>query len=83
MCLAVPGQIVDIETIDGKIMANVDFAGEMRRVCLNYLPELAVGDYVIVHAGYALTKMTKEEADKTVQMMRDIGLLDELEEVTS
>jgi hydrogenase expression/formation protein HypC len=77
MCLGVPGQIVDIETVDEKIMANVDFVGEMKRVCLNYLPELAVGDYVIVHAGYALTKMTEEEADKTVRMMRDVGLLEE------
>jgi hydrogenase expression/formation protein HypC len=77
MCLGVPGQIIDIETVDEKIMANVDFVGEMKRVCLNYLPELAVGDYVIVHAGYALTKMTEEEADKTVKMMRDVGLLEE------
>ena len=77
MCLGVPGQIVDIVTVDEKIMANVDFVGEMKRVCLNYLPELAVGDYVIVHAGYALTKMTEEEADKTVRMMRDVGLLEE------
>lgn len=77
MCLGIPGRIIDIETSGGKIMANVDHVGEMRRVCLNYLPELAVGDYIIVHAGYALTKMTEEEADKTVQMMRDIGLLEE------
>lgn len=77
MCLGIPGLILDIETVDGKIMAEADFAGEMRRVCLNYLPDLQVGDYVIMHAGYALTKMTKEEADKTIEMMRDIGLLEE------
>lgn len=77
MCLGIPGLIMDIETVDGKIMAEADFAGEMRRVCLNYLPDLQIGDYVIMHAGYALTKLTKVEADKTLEMMRDIGLLEE------
>lgn len=83
MCLGVPGQITRIETIDEKIMADADFVGEMKRVCLNYLPDLAVGDFVIVHAGYALTKLTEDDAAKTIKMMRDVGLLDELEGVGS
>jgi len=57
-------------------MAEADFIGERRRVCLNYLPDLVVGDHVIVHAGYAITRMTEESARETVRMMVDLGLLD-------
>lgn len=79
MCLAVPGRITAIER-DVRTMADVDFIGETRRVCLDYLPGLDVGDYVIVHAGYALTKVSPEEAARTVGLMQEFGLLDELSE---
>jgi hydrogenase expression/formation protein HypC len=58
-------------------MADVDFEGEHRRVCLDYLPDLQVGDFVIVHAGYALTRVSAEEAANTVGLMREFGLLDD------
>lgn len=76
MCLGVPGLITRTWTEGGAILAEVDFVGETRRISLNYLPELAVGDYTIVHAGFALTKLTEEDAMETVAMMRDVGLLD-------
>lgn len=76
MCLGVPGRIVETWCEDGAVLARVDFLGEERRVCLNYLPDLAVGDYVIVHAGFALTLVTADEADRTVAMMREYGLVE-------
>ena len=78
MCLAVPGRITAVETGGGRVMADVDFLGEKRRICLDYLPALGVGDYVIVHAGYALTRVSPEEAERTVALMREFGLLEDL-----
>lgn len=76
MCLGVPGRIERIwSTDDGALVALADFVGEVRQVCLDYLPDLVVGDYVIVHAGYALTRLTEESARETVAMMVDLGLL--------
>lgn len=76
MCLGVPGRIEEIRNEGGALVADADFVGERRKVCLDYLPDLAVGDYVIVHAGYALTKLTPESAAETIRMMVDLGLLD-------
>lgn len=78
MCLGVPGRITDCwKADDGALMALADFAGETRMIRLNYLPDLTVGDYTIVHAGYALTKIDADEAAKTIALMRDVGLLDD------
>ncbi|MCI9888445.1 HypC/HybG/HupF family hydrogenase formation chaperone [Micrococcales bacterium 31B] len=77
MCLGVPGRITAITEQDGKIMAEADFAGETRAICLNYLPDLSVGDYTIVHAGFALTHLSEAEALTTLETMRDFGLLPE------
>ena len=79
MCLGVPGRIEVVWTDQGALMAEADFVGERRKVCLDYLPDLVVGDYVIVHAGYALTRLTEESARETVRMMVDLGLLDAAE----
>lgn len=76
MCLAVPGRIERVWVEDGTAMATVDFAGEPRRVCLAYLPELVVGDYVMAHAGFALTRIDAVQARATLAMMREYGLLD-------
>lgn len=76
MCLGVPGRIIDRwQGEDGALLAHADFAGELRVVRLNYLPDLAVGDYTIVHAGFALTRLDAAEADRTIAMMREVGLL--------
>jgi hydrogenase expression/formation protein HypC len=77
MCLGVPGRIVDRwYADDGALLAHADFAGEIRVIRLNYLPELAVGDYTIVHAGYALNRLDETEANRTLAVMRESGLLD-------
>jgi hydrogenase expression/formation protein HypC len=79
MCLAVPGRIVSIWDEGGATMADAEFAGEHRRVCLDYFPGLAVGDHVIVHAGYALTRVDPTEAERTLALMQEFGLLEEVE----
>ena len=76
MCLGVPGRITEVWSEGGKMMALADFIGESRPVCLNYLPELTVGDRIIVHAGFALTKLDVSEAAKTIEMMREYGVID-------
>ena len=77
MCLGIPGRIVERWTEpDGAIVATIDFAGELRTARLNYLPDLEVGDYTIVHAGFALTRLDPEEAARTLELMRETGLLD-------
>jgi hydrogenase assembly chaperone HypC/HupF len=78
MCLGIPGRIMERwSEPDGQILARADFAGEERVIRLNYLPDLAVGDHTIVHAGFALTRLTREDAERTVAMMRDVGLLED------
>lgn len=77
MCLGVPGRIIDRWLAeDGALLAHADFAGEVRMIRLNYLPDLEVGDYTIVHAGFALTRLDASEAHRTMAVMREVGLLD-------
>lgn len=75
MCLGVPGRVIEIREENGTRMADVDFAGELRKVCLAYLPDLEVGDYTIVHAGFALTRLEEAEALRTLEMMREFDIL--------
>jgi hydrogenase expression/formation protein HypC len=77
MCLAVPGQVKEIYESFGTRMGRVNFGGVVKEVCLAYLPELAVGDYAIVHVGFAITKVDEESAQKTLETFREMGLLDE------
>jgi hydrogenase expression/formation protein HypC len=75
MCLGIPGRITEVWEEGGAPMADADFAGARRRICLAYLPDLAVGDYVITHMGYALTKISESDALVTLGMMRSCGVL--------
>ena len=77
MCLGVPGRIVSRWLRDdGALLAEADFAGEVRVIQLSYLPDLQIGDYTIVHAGFALTRLSEEEAEKTIRLMRETGVLE-------
>jgi len=81
MCLAVPGQIVDIEGEDPLLRTGrVNFAGIVKRVNLSYTPEAKTGDYVLVHVGFALSTVDEEEAGKVFSYLREMGELAELEE---
>ncbi len=77
MCLAVPGQVKEIYESMGTRMGRVNFGGVVKEVCLAYLPDLAVGDYTIVHVGFAITKVDEESAQRTLETFREMGLLDE------
>ncbi len=77
MCLGIPGKIVDIWADRGTRMALVDFDGVTKDVCLAYLPEIEVGDYTIVHAGFALTRLDEASALETLAFFHDLGVLEE------
>ena len=76
MCLGIPGRITKVWHEDGAPMAHADFDGRRRRVCLAYLPDLTVGDFVITHMGYALTRIDEADAAATIAMMREYGVLE-------
>ncbi|ULR48087.1 HypC/HybG/HupF family hydrogenase formation chaperone [Streptomyces deccanensis] len=77
MCLAVPGRVLDIEERDGTRMATVDFGGVVKEVCLEYLPDLRVGEYAIVHVGFALQRLDEESARQTLELFAELGMLQE------
>jgi hydrogenase expression/formation protein HypC len=77
MCLAIPGKVEEIST-DGLIrIGRVNFGGVCKNVCLDYVPEVEVGDYTIVHVGFAISKIDEETAEQTLRDFRELGLLDE------
>jgi len=80
MCLGVPGQIMAItEQADGLCMGRVSFAGIIKEVCLAYLPEAVVGDYVIVHVGFAISRVDEAEAKQVFEYLDRMGELAELD----
>jgi len=77
MCLAIPGKVEEI-TIEGDLrVGRVNFGGVVKRVCLDYVPEVVVGDYTIVHVGFALSKIDEAEAVKTLALFEEMGMLEE------
>ncbi len=72
MCLGVPGKIIEIYDADGLKMGKVDFGGVVREACLEYLPEVKVGDYTIVHVGFAISLLSEEEAMASLETLREI-----------
>jgi hydrogenase expression/formation protein HypC len=81
MCLAVPGKILSIEGDDPVLRCGrVDFSGIVKRINLAYVPEAKIGDYVLVHVGFAISMMDEEEARQTFEYLQKIGELAELEE---
>jgi hydrogenase expression/formation protein HypC len=80
MCLGVPGKILEITPSPlGMTMGKVSFGGVAKEVCLAYTPEAQVGDYVIVHAGFALNRLNEEEADEVFALLREMGELETFE----
>jgi hydrogenase expression/formation protein HypC len=77
MCLGVPGQITEIAERDGLLMGQVDFGGVRRDVCLACVPEATIGDYVVVHVGFAISRLSAEEAAHTLALLNEMGALEE------
>jgi hydrogenase expression/formation protein HypC len=78
MCLAVPGKVVEITGEGDLRMGKVDFSGVQRQACLAYLPEAQLGDYVLVHVGFAISRIDEEQALETLDTLRQIGELEDL-----
>ncbi len=72
MCLGVPGRIVEVQEDGLMRMGKVDFGGITRQVCLAYVPEAQVGDWVIVHVGFAISRLEEEEALETLQLLGEV-----------
>ncbi len=80
MCLGIPGKLTEMYGSEGLQMGMVDFGGVRREVCLAYVAdEVKTGDYVIVHVGFAISKVDEEEARRTFKLLEEISELDELE----
>jgi hydrogenase expression/formation protein HypC len=78
MCLAVPGRVLEVDAVEPEFRTgSVDFAGVKRQVNLAFTPEVRPGQYVLVHAGFALQVIDEEEAAKTFQALKDLGELEE------
>jgi hydrogenase expression/formation protein HypC len=77
MCLGVPGRVEQVWEAAGTRMATVDFGGVRKEVCLAYVPEVVVGEYVIVHVGFAITRLDERSALETLALFRSIGTLEQ------
>ena len=73
MCLAIPGRITEIHQKDSLRMAKIDFGGIVKEVCLDYTPEAKVGDYALIHVGFAISLMDEEEATETLKLIREVS----------
>jgi hydrogenase expression/formation protein HypC len=76
MCLAVPGKILEAQEREGARVGRVQFGGITRRVYLDFVPEAAVGDYVMVHVGYAISRVDAAEAERTYRLLEEMGFLE-------
>jgi hydrogenase expression/formation protein HypC len=77
MCLAIPGRVVEKYVVDGMPMGKVDFGGVTKEVCLAYVPEIEIGRYTIVHVGFAISEVDEQSAHETLQLFREMGVLEE------
>ena len=77
MCLGIPGKIIDIYEANGLQMGKVDFGGVTKEVCLSYVPEATMGDYTVIHVGFALHLIDEAEALETLDLLRQIDAVGE------
>jgi hydrogenase expression/formation protein HypC len=78
MCLGIPGKVVESYREHEVLMGKVDFGGVFKRVCLEHVPDVRLGDYVIVHVGFALQRIDEDEAQRVFQFLEEMKQLDEL-----
>jgi hydrogenase expression/formation protein HypC len=77
MCLAIPGKVAEIQVKEGVRMGRVLFGGIARHACLDFVPEAREGDFVMVHVGFAISVVDKEEAERTYALLESMGVLGE------
>ncbi|RME43488.1 MAG: HypC/HybG/HupF family hydrogenase formation chaperone [Caldilineae bacterium] len=77
MCLGVPGKVIEIYEVGGMRMGKVDFGGIVKEACLAYVPEVEVGDYTIIHVGFAISKLDEQAAQESLALFREMGALEE------
>lgn len=75
MCLGVPGRIIEIYDVAGLRMGRIDFGGVVKEACLAYVPEAVVGEYALIHVGFAIGRIDEAEAQQSLQFLRGAGLL--------
>ena len=73
MCLGIPGKVIEIRDDAGLRMGRVDFGGVRKEACLSYVPDVQLGDYVVVHVGFAISQVDEEEALKTLELLEQMG----------
>lgn len=83
MCLGIPGKIISTSEDHGTKMAKIDFGGVIREACIEVIPEAKPGDWTIVHAGFALNLLSEEEAQETLDILREMSELAEQESLSS
>ena len=77
MCLAIPGKVLTKQNIGGVEVGQVQFGGITRQVALGFVPEAEVGDYVMVHVGFAISRVDAAEAQRTYEILKELGSLEE------
>lgn len=77
MCLGVPGKIVETYESNGLKMGKIDFGGVTREACLEYVPEAQIGEYTVIHVGFAISLLSEQEAQETLQLLREIANVEE------
>lgn len=77
MCLGVPGKVIEIYEVGGLKMGKVDFGGVTREACLAYVPEIAIGEYTVIHVGFAISQISEEEAMLSLETIQELSSLEE------
>jgi len=77
MCLGIPGKIVELTQVEDHTMGKVDFGGVIKDTCFDFVPEANIGDYCIIHVGFALSILDEQEAMETLELLRQVGALEE------
>lgn len=77
MCLGIPGKVTELYESNGMKMAKIDFGGVIKEACMEYLPEISLGDYTIIHVGFGISILNEGEAAETMEMLKQISALEE------
>ena len=75
MCLGIPGKVTELYQANGMKMGKVDFGGVVKEACMEYLPEIQVGDYTIIHVGFGISRLDEKEARETLEILQQMDML--------